>query len=251
LSNSDESGSEVRKPDNCAIIAASIIGAIAAIVAALITYKGQIDQVLLPIVATRTAEAEAYIPTPIPIFVTQVSPSFTVVNSLVLPIEISVDGVNEGIVEKYSSKTFVIDTYPVRVDWKVIKQMTASVGISIGHDMWGNWDAVSNQEVVTVDYHVGERFYFYPIISNLTGQTCNVIINQGLLSEFDTHATLLANSSDVGFGYYELYTNSNVTVQCGENTYWWGRKGEDQTSTRIQDLAQLTSGVVQLVLNPH
>jgi hypothetical protein len=67
-----------------------------------------------------------------------------------LDVEILVDGTSRGIVEKYSSKTFVLDTYPVKVNWIIVKQHTGE-GNSIGDDMYAQWDSVSDQEVRTID----------------------------------------------------------------------------------------------------
>jgi hypothetical protein len=207
-------------------------------------------QVETPINATRTAFAEANIPTAIPIYVTQVAPSFTIVNSLALDVEILVDGTSRGIVEKYSSKTFVLDTYPVKVNWIIVKQHTGE-GNSIGDDMYAQWDSVSDQEVRTIDSLVVDEPYFYPLITNTTDQSCGVIINDGLNSENRTGAALPPRSGRVGLGYYKLFTNSNVVLECGEKRYWWGeRNGEIGVSGRLSELVEPGSGVLELTLEP-
>jgi len=240
----------MRKPETCSVIAASAISAVAVIIAALIGYLGLRAQIETPINATRTAIAETYRPTEAPIFITQISPHFTIANKLALAIEISVDGISMGSIESYSTKTFVVNQYPVRVTWEVIKQ-AAGEG-RIGHDMSGAFDSVTDGESLTIDNFVVDQLYFYPIITNNTDKTCSVIINEGNATEYDTGASVGAYHSGVGFGYYKLFTNSNVTLNCDGEFFWWGnRPGETETnSAPLADFVQQETGVIELTHSP-
>ena len=223
-------------------ITAALITAIAMIVVAIIGYLGTKLQVETPIRATQTAQ-------PPTVVVTVNSPKFTVNNRLLLPISISIDEGYVGDVQEQSTKVFVLESYPVKVSWSIVK-VSLSNGVVLSDDMGGHFNGVSDNEIISIDNIVGEQPYFYLIVSNKTDKNCSVIINYSWASEFVTHAQVAANKSNVGFGYYKLYSNSNVTLNCEGKVYWWGKRSGEEKGAPFYEKVENDTGRIYFTLNP-
>ena len=146
--------------------------------------------------------------------------SILIRNNLVLPVTISIDMVDKGELEDGGEKIYLLDHFPVKVQWNLVKQTTDN-GAPLGHDMGGTFAGIAAGDDLTVEANVDGQPYFYPYITNHTQTDCEVTINKGWNSEFVTHAVSAAQSKNIGFGYYELFSNSNVVLDCAGDTYWW------------------------------
>jgi hypothetical protein len=232
------------------VIAALISGA-ALVVAALINNSPKDPPPREPAFKpTQDVAVEVSTPTESSIIIPETRPSFVITNKLISPVEISEDGIYKGTIEKSSTTTFLLDNYPVNIQWVVVKKRT-TIGVRLGDDMSGEYDGVTTGDSLTIENKVAnEQFYFYPIINNNTDKTCHVIINEGWESENDTKSFIAPYASDIGFGYYKLYSNSNVTLDCDGAIYLWGDSPERATGTALFDLAEQETGVVEVTLLP-
>ncbi len=143
------------------------------------------------------------------------------ISKLVLPIRISVNGLYRGEVPDRSPLQLPLDSEPAHVAWEIVKETTTE-GQPLGDDMGTIVSGIRRGAVITVNNVVGEQTYFYPRISNHTNRDCAVTINQGWKEENVTNVVLPAGQDDIGLGYFRLFTNSNVTLSCGDERYWWG-----------------------------
>lgn len=222
--------------------------------------------VLLTIQATQTAEARVIAtggpaspgpPTPSP-GPTEVPPTptpspgpavFVVINKLVLPIRISINGAYRGEVGARSLVQFPLDSEPVHVTWEIIKETTAE-GQPLGDDMGTTVSGIRRGAVLTVNNVVGGQAYFYPFISNRTDCDCAVTINRGWRDENVTHAIISAGQDNVGLGYFRLFENSNVTLDCGDERYWWGLASDESAGKSFYDDVEPDTGVIRFTLEP-
>jgi len=177
------------------------------------------------------------------------SASISITNKLLLAVNIYVGNTLQGVVNASSTKAFIFEKYPVSVGWNVIKQTTVK-GIPLGNDMAGTFDGVNVGDEISIDNIVADQPYFYPILDNNTNTDCLVTINKGWQGEFVTGATVPAHTANIGFGYYELYTNSNVYLDCGGQIYWWGQQPDVTTGTSFFDQVTTDTGYIDFTLNP-
>lgn len=176
-------------------------------------------------------------------------PTFQIENKLLLPIDVQIDGLAKGQVAAQRSKTFLLNAFPAVVDWEMIRQ-TTSEGRPIGDEMGGVFDAVVGGDVLVVDNVIVGQAYFYPVVSNQSNSDCEVIVNRDWENETVLEAVVPANASEVELGYYKLFTNSNLTLDCPESIYWWGMRpgeGEDQS---FYDEVGVGTGVITFTLAP-
>ena len=92
--------------------------------------------------------------------------------------------------------------------------------------MEGTFYRVFGDARLEITHKIGDSYYFYPILDNLTNSDCNVTINDGLEDEQEAGVIRLG-SQNVHIGYYKWYSNSNVTLYCDEATYWYGMRNGD------------------------
>lgn len=194
-----------------------------------------------------TTEVKTQIPPPATS--TAFNPTISITNKLLLPVKIFIDDVYQSDLGNGDSSTFTLASYPVVVKWSVIKQ-TTSKGMPLGHDMSGSFDDIKVGDEITIDNVVENQPYFYPLISNTSGVDCTVTINKGWKSEYDTGAIASAFQNNVGFGYYELYNNSNVTLDCAGQIYWWGLLPDETKGTSFYDQVEKDTGAIYFTLQP-
>ena len=220
--------------------------------------------VLLTIHATETAEARARMITPaIPTVGawststgTPATPTPTpgpalclVKNQLVLPIRVYINGASRGEVAAQSEQSFPLDGEPARLVWEVVKETTVE-GRPLGDEMGATIDGVGRGTVIAVSHVVGRQPYFYPIISNRTDHDCEVTINMGWQDENVTNAVVAAKQNDVGLGYFRLYGNSNVILNCGGDLHWWGVRPTEQSGTSFFNDVDPETGTISFTLEP-
>jgi len=177
----------------------------------------------------------------------EASPSFNIDNKLYLPVKIFIDNVYQNDLDSGGYRTYTLNRTPASVTWSVVKQTTVK-GSPLGHDMSGTFDNVTGGDELTIDNLIDNQPYFYPIINNTTKKDCDVTINKGWNSEYVTGAVASASSDNVGFGYYKLFTNSNVTLNCAGKSYWWGIQPDDTSGTSFFDEVEKDTGVIYFTL---
>jgi hypothetical protein len=202
-------------------------------------------QTLQAAVALTVAAKQPIPATPVPTN----PPGVTVINKLRLGVKISIDGVYQGDLAGGAARTYPLQNSTASVSWDVIKQVTTK-GAPIGHDMDGIFKDSSNGDELTIDNVIDEQAYFYPIISNTTATDCSVVINQGLKSEFVTNAIVPANSQNIEYGYYKLFTNSNVTLHCEGELHWWGNLPDNGNPDSFFNDVEPETGVIYFTLKP-
>ena len=170
-------------------------------------------------------------------------------NKLELPIKVYVDDIYKGIVEPLSAKTLLLDSYPVNVKWEVDRRKHDG-GTSIGDEMSGIFHRVDSGVLLEVSNVVGNISYFYPILSNETDTDCSISINDGYVSE-QIPGILLAHKSNVVSGYFILYSNSNITLYCGGQIWWWGiRPSQLETPMPLGNIIDPANGIVRVGISP-
>lgn len=227
-------------------------------ISAYFTTQSARDPLLIPLRATQTAEARA----PLPILVetappepTAADPMATAVNTilvrnrLVLPVRLLSSGVLLAELPAGSDVTLMLPVYPGRLDWLVVKETTSS-GRGLGDEMAGWFDSVATGQVLEIYRLAGDQEFFYPRITNNTSQDCEKTVNKGWESENATGAVVLAGGEQVGLGYFKLFTNSNVTLVCGEQEYWWGLQPQETADGSFYERVEASSGLVEFTLEP-
>lgn len=177
----------------------------------------------------------------------------TIINGLVLPVQIQIDGTERGTIDAQSRKVFVISGYPARVRFDVMLR-TVSDGLPLGDRFWGEWSEVYPNAELQINNIVGDQYYFYPIVTNNTDFACSFSINDGYPSENRPSASIPHHVGMVGLGYYRFYSNSNVTLFCDPTNpsryRWWGiRSDQGDQQTSLWQYVQSTTGVLNLVVS--
>lgn len=170
--------------------------------------------------------------------------TISVHNDLVLPVQISLDDINQRYLEAGSSLVVNLMNETVNVKWRVSPK-TISGGLAMGHEMSGGWIAVRAGSSITINSTASGMSYFYPIISNETDMSCEFVVNDGYPNVDRPGAYVAKRVSRVGLGYYRFFSNSNVTLYCDNGqTYVWGIRNGDGKPL----IAPQASGVIELRL---
>src|SRR6185503_3750163 len=156
-------------------------------------------------------------------FLNSRSPQITVRNELAFPIRVYSGDSYQGIVSRYSKRTFRFysdNAFPMAIRWESVRQKDSS-GKAIGSFVTGTIALVDNHQEITITHTTGEIDYFMPVLTNESKASCKIYINDGLPSE-QYAGFLLAGKHRVNVGYYKWYVNSNVTLYCNNDPHWWG-----------------------------
>lgn len=194
-----------------------------------------------PTVPTNVAHTE--VPATV---VFQTQERITLHNSLVRPAKYYIDDTYHGIVEALSDETVYLTSFPVKVSFEVVPQTTTQ-GDPVGDSMSGHWTEVYPGAYLTLANRIGDTFYFYPIITNNTEVDCRIAINVGYTTE-QTPGFAEAYETDIGAGYYEWYSDSNVFLYCDDERWYWGII-PNEGGTPLSGIDP-ESGVLRLTLNP-
>jgi hypothetical protein len=114
------------------------------------------------------------------------------------------------------------------VSWALIKP-TTDQGAPVGEDMSGSFNVINSPAgtiTFTIDNVVGTQPYFAPLVTNFGNSQLLMVVNAGLASEKRCNCFVYPGSSSTYFGYYKLYSNSNVRAfrngsgYTGTYVYW-------------------------------
>lgn len=219
-----------------AVLAAIITGVFSLIIAGKLPFPNSSP---LPTITTTPVST---------IIVVQQPTSYIVIeNKLFLPAKIWIDGVYRGDVDSSGTGEFSITSYPVKVDFEVHKQ-NRDDGLTIGNDFRGMWSNIGKEERLTIRNIVGEQYYFAPSVHNKLPVDCDIYVNAGYPTEF--YVGMVRSGNDAFAGYYYWYSDSNVTLYCGNErkVYFWGIH-PSYTETTLLNVAA-DSGVLELTVGP-
>ena len=146
-------------------------------------------------------------------------------NQLIGPIQVFANGTYIGNVNAQSSaQAQVPPNGGITVSWQLVKP-TTTTGVPVGEDMGGTFQTVSNPPSTlnyTVNNLIGTQYYFAPLISNFGAERLLMAVNYGLVAESRCNCTVSPGQTDVYFGYYRLYSNSNVLAFADGSNYTGG-----------------------------
>lgn len=176
-----------------------------------------------------------------------VQASLDVRNRLLYPVAITVNGAAAGVV---AADTTARINYSggssVALDWAMIRPTLG--GVPLGDAMSGSFNpvSVSQGQIVnfTIDAEIANQRYFFPLINNSTGARLLMGANVGVASQNLCNCVALP-FSQTNFGYYRLFSNSNVRAYrdgsgyTGPFVFWDG----------FSALVNPDSGFIQLNAN--
>jgi uncharacterized protein YjdB len=146
--------------------------------------------------------------------------TLVITNQLIYPINISVNGAVVGSVPAQSTRQTTSTATNIVLSWELVRPTVG--GRPVGDPMAGTFNSVPGSTGTinyTVDNLVGSQWYFAPVITNSGGQNWLMGVNMGLTSENRCNCVVNAGTSNVAFGYYRLYSNSNVRAYLQSNGY--------------------------------
>lgn len=141
-------------------------------------------------------------------------PYVTIDNPLLMPVKVYADGLYRAQIEPGGSKTLVMDSYPVNIRWDIVRS-TDSNGQPIGDEISGEFLRVFSGDWLFVAPDGDNGVVFFPVVSNNSGQECDVTINEGLPQE-NQCCLLHSGGQQIGLGYYWWVPETRVTFQCGQ-----------------------------------
>ncbi len=163
-------------------------------------------------------------------------------NQLLYPANLRVNGVLVGSVAASSSaqQTFTLGS-TLDASFELVRPIVG--GVSIGDPMIGIYDRITNPAgtiTFNINNVIGTTPYFIPRVNNNTGVALLMGVNVGLVSENLCNCVVPAFQQNTIFGYYRLFSNSNVRGY---------RNGSNYTGPFIfwdVSSAQSETGLVQL-----
>jgi hypothetical protein len=190
--------------------------------------------------------------------VTRPDLSVNVDNHLLSPIEISVNGTLIGTVPARpmtasvpTRRTFQIPgAAQFTLDWDLVRPTIPNTSVALGEQIGGRFEMTVGNETsfdFIVDNEIAGTFYFAPVVTNNTVARLLMLVNFGLASENRCNCVVSENSTNVYFGYYELFSNSEVRAYSDGSNYtgtyvFW-------TGAQINSAVQILTGITPLVTN--
>lgn len=179
-------------------------------------------------------------------------------NHLISPVTITV---NSSVLGTVPART-VSATVPVRqtfqipgtsqftLDWDLVRPTIQNTNTPLGEQMGGRFDVTVTTQTtfdVTVDNEIAGTVYFAPVITNNTAARLLMAVNFDLSGENRCNCVVPANATSIYFGYYTLYSNSNVRGYVDGSNYTGG--WVFWTAAQINAGMMPLSGVTPLVTN--
>jgi subtilase family serine protease len=144
-------------------------------------------------------------------------------NSLIYPANVLVNGTVIGSVGASTTASFTIPAPPTLLVSFQLIQPTLS-GTPLGDPMIGVYNAISNPTGsynFTINNQIGNQTYFVPFVTNTSGSALLMDVNGGLQAENRCYCVVPVGGINVAFGYYQLFSNSNVEA-FGNNSNYTG-----------------------------
>lgn len=190
------------------------------------------------------SSALANTPTPIIITATPGYPHISIQNRLVCPVKIYINSKYVNTVAEGGIAVFVIESFPARVTFETVNFVPDADYMS------GVFENVHDGQNLVITNVIGDEFYFFIRINNNSSRECEIVIDDGYVTE-KRPGILRPYAQNVSMGYYRLFSNSNVTLYCNDQEYFWGiRPNQIQPPGSITEIVQPESGLLELMLNP-
>jgi hypothetical protein len=168
-------------------------------------------------------------------------------NHLVYPATVSVNGSAVGTVNASGTNSFTIPApQALGVSFELVRPTVA--GVPIGDPMVGYWNTINNPAGVltfTIDNQIGSQTYFVPIIDNTTGVPLLMDVNFGLAEENKCNCVVPVGGTNIGIGYYRLFSDSTVRAYLGTSNY----SGRYRYFYDLASSVQAQTGVLYLTFN--
>lgn len=200
--------------------------------------------------ATRTASATVAVSTPPPANDTTIE----VTNRLGYRVNLTVNGSVVGSVPAGQTASRNLGALRVLdLSYELVRPTLS--GRPLGDPISGFFQPVQNPSG-TVRFRIDNRFgnsntaYFQPLISNDTNVPLLMEVNGGLSSQNRCNCTAPAFQQNTHFGYYRMFSNSNVRAYRSGSGYtgryiFWGAD-PSRVATPISNLAEPETGRVRL-----
>jgi hypothetical protein len=136
-----------------------------------------------------------------------------IVNNLAYAVNVSVNGRVVGSCPAMTTAGTDIDVSTLTVSFDLIRPTLN--GRPLGDTMSGVFPTYNNPSGTynfTVGNHIGNTYYFLPLITNRTAVSLEVEVNGGLQAENRCNCVAPAGETRVASGYYLWYSNSNVRL---------------------------------------
>jgi len=142
-------------------------------------------------------------------------------NSLIYPASVSVNGSVIGSVGASTTAVFTIPAPPTLLVSFQLIQPTLT-GTPLGDPMVGVYNTISNPTGsynFTINNQIGNQTYFVPFVTNTSGSPLLMDVNGGLQAENRCYCLVPVGGTNLAFGYYQLFSNSNVEAFGGNSNY--------------------------------
>ena len=184
-----------------------------------------------------------------------VSATVRINNYLLYPVTVRANGTLLGTASANTTTLFpYTGVATVTVSWDLIRPVISGTSIAVGDTMGADFSPVVFTQGATegfnVDNVLGSNSYFVPVIDNLTGSTLLMGVNMGLTAQNLCYCTVGGFQGNIAFGYYRLYSNSNVRAYRNGSNYtgpyvYWG-SDPFGPATPLASLVQVRTGMVTL-----
>ncbi len=177
-------------------------------------------------------------------------------NYLVYPVNITVNGTVVDSIKASGTDSLTIPAPPtLLVSFELVRPTL--LGLALGDPMLGVYNTVTNPAgtyAFKINNQIGSQFYFAPFVTNNASAGVIMDVNAGLTAEDKCHCDVPAGASNVAFGYYRLFSNSNVRAYLDTSNYSgpyesWGYDPTVAPNGNLDSFVASDTGILRLTLN--
>jgi hypothetical protein len=185
----------------------------------------------------------------------QVTVTFT--NKLIYPANVYVNGSPIGTVPAGGTLSRNLDA-PSSFTASYSLIQPAPFGVPLGDpmiDFWGPYSNPSGTYQLLINNQIGSQMYFAPWVTNQRSSGALMLVNGGLSAQNACNCVVPPFSSSVAFGYYRLFSTSNVRAYPPDSGYsgpyvFWGYDSVVAPGNSLVPLVQAGTGITLLTLTP-
>jgi hypothetical protein len=168
-------------------------------------------------------------------------------NFLVYPASVSVNGAVVGTVNASSSASWTIPApATLQVSFQLIQP--SPWGVPLGDPMAGSFSPVNSPQGTysfNITNQIGNQTYFVPFVTNTTNSALLMDVNLGLPQENKCNCLAPPQGVNIAFGYYMLFSNSNVDAFPAGSGY----SGNFLSFNNFNSSVENQTGIVMLTVN--
>lgn len=175
---------------------------------------------------------------------TGVTATFLFDNALIFSVNIEVNGQIVGSAPAQQTTSYTYSGPPNASVRYILNRPTTPNGQPVGEQMVGTYSitaANGGSYRFNINWQLGNQNFFAPLIRNNFNFAVQPRVNAGLQSQLDCPCTIPASGQYTAFGYYRLFSNSNVEALRPNSTQSW-------RWNNIANSVQPGSGRIQLNL---